>query len=335
MTGVMWIVLGVLAVGLVVWDVTATTLSLGEGTGPLTRRVLSAVWQLLLRVHRRRRVRQPRLLSAAGPLLMAVTVALWVALFWAGWSLIFWGSGTVANYATGRPGSVADVVYFAGYSVSTLGVGDFVATDPGWRVAASLASFSGLALVTLAITYLFSVMSAVVSRRAVATELHGLGDSAQDIVAGAWDGDRFSPLFTQQLLQLPVRLASVAEQHLAYPVLHYFRSERSSASAPVAIARLDDAMLLLESAVDPRVRPPAQAVRPVRRVIERYVATADSGRRRGSADAPPPEPATDRLAAAGIPLTGPAELRCAAEASARRRARLRQLVEDAGWEWGA
>ncbi|MCZ2860441.1 potassium channel family protein [Blastococcus sp. VKM Ac-2987] len=332
MTDVLLVVGGALAVVLVVWDVTATTLTLGEGAGPLTRRLLAAAWRLLLRVHRRRGGR-PRLLSSAGPLLMGVTVFLWVALFWAGWSLVFLGSGSVAEARTGRPGSVADVVYFAGYAVSTLGVGDFVATEPAWRVMTSLASFSGLALVTLSITYLFSVMSAVVGRRATATQLHGLGDSAQGIVVGGWDGDRFDPAFTQQLLQLPAQLAAVAEQHLAYPVLHYFRSERATASAPVAIARLDDAMLLLGKAVAADVRPPAAAVLPVRRVIDRYVATATHGRESPHDAEPPPGPGLDRLADAGIPLGDREEWRRAVDAAAPRRARLRRLVEDAGWEW--
>ncbi|MGY2085735.1 potassium channel family protein [Blastococcus sp. SYSU DS0539] len=332
MSDVLLVVAGAAAIGLVVWDVSSTTLTLGEGAGPLTRRLLAAAWRLLLRIHRRGGGR-PRLLGSAGPALMGATVALWVVLFWAGWSLVFLGSGSVVEARTGRPGSVADVVYFAGYAVSTLGVGDYVAADPAWRVVTALASFSGLALVTLSITYLFSVMSAVVARRAAATQLHGLGDSAQEIVVGGWDGDRFSPVLTQQLLQLPAQLASVAEQHLAYPVLHYFRSVRATASAPVAIARLDDALLLLGTAVAPDLRPPAAAVLPVRRVIDRYVETATHGRTPLHDVRPPPEPGLDRLADAGIPLGDPGEWRRALDAAAPRRARLRRLVEDAGWEW--
>ncbi|WP_347057063.1 potassium channel family protein [Blastococcus sp. HT6-30] len=332
MSDVLLVLVGASAVALVVWDVSATTLALGEGAGPLTRRLLAAAWRVLLRLHRRGGGR-PRLLSVAGPVLMGATVALWVVLFWAGWSLIFLGSGSVAEASTGRPGSAADVVYFAGYAVSTLGVGDFVATDPAWRVITSLASFSGLALVTLSITYLFSVMNAVVARRSVATQLHGLGDSAQRMVVGGWDGDRFSPVLTQQLLQLPAQLASVAEQHLAYPVLHYFRSARATASAPVAIARLDDALLVLGAAVAAELRPPAAAVLPVRRVIDRYVATASHGRTPLHDAGPPPEPGLRRLIDAGIPLGDAAEWRRAVDAAAPRRARLRQLVQDAGWEW--
>jgi hypothetical protein len=332
---VLCVALGTGLAAFVVWDVVSTTLTLGEGAGPLTRRVLALGWRHVLRSHRRRENGRSRLLTAAGPLLMVLTVVLWVAVFWAAWSLIFVGSVSVAEANTGRPASVLDVVYFAGTAISTLGVGDFVATTAGWRVVAAAAAFSGLALMTLAITYLFSVMSAVVERRALATQLSALGDTAQDIVAGSWEGARFSPVLTQQLVQLPAQLAAVAEQHLAYPVLHFFRSGRPEAAAPLAIARLDDALLLLQSAVAEPVRPPRAAMVPVRQVIERYLSTASAGRRPGvsSTDTAPPAPGVERLAAAGIPMAEVGAQQRAVEEAAERRTRLRRLVEDAGWEW--
>ena len=332
---VLLVVLGALTICLVAWDVILTTLTLGEGPGPLTRKVLGWGWRHVLRVARHPDGRRSGLLSVAGPLLLVVTAALWVTMFWAGWSLVFLGSDSVVDASSGRPASVADVVYYAGYAASSLGVGDFVATSPSWRVVTAVASFGGLALLTLSITYLFSVMSAVVGRRALATQLHALGGTAQDILLRSWDGDRFDTVLTQQLLQLPGQLAAVAEQHLAYPVLHFFGSRRAEASAPRCIARLDDALFLLESAVDPRVRPPMSAIEPVRRVIERYLLTSGAGREEGTGeeDVSPPAPDVDRLDAAGVPLIDPAERRGAIERARHRRTHLRRLVEDAGWEW--
>ncbi|TYP90294.1 potassium channel family protein [Blastococcus xanthinilyticus] len=330
------IVLGAAVVVLVAWDVVSTTLTLGEGAGPLTRRVLSSGWRQLMRLHRGRADGRASLLTAGGPVLMVTTVVLWVGAFWTGWSLVFVGSGSVVEFSSGRSASVADVFYYAGFAVSSLGVGDFVSTVPGWRVATAVASFSGLALLTLSITYLFSVMSAVVTRRALATQLHALGGSAQDLLLGSWDGDRFDPVLTQQLLALPGQLATVAEQHLAYPVLHFFRSRRAEAEAPLAIARLDDAALLLRFAVAEHVRPPGPAVDQVRRVVDRYLATATAGHD-GPAEEeePPPPPEVGRLAAAGMPLADAGSWRCAVEEAAPRRVRLRRLVEDAGWDWEA
>jgi hypothetical protein len=322
---------GAALVLLVLADVLATTLTLGDSSGPLTRRFLGRTWRALLHLHGRRP--SSAMLTNAGSLLLATTVLIWVVVFWAGWWLVFLGSGAIHQSSTGRPASVVDVAYYAGFSVSTLGVGDFVAGGSTWRWLTSVASFSGLVVVTLAITYLLSVMSAVVSRRALATRIHALGDSAGDIVARGWAGDGFSGLFVQQLLDLPQQLAVVAEQHLAYPVLQYFRSRYPATSLPLAFARLDDAMLLLEAAVAPAARPSAVAVAPVRRVIDRYVQTAGETSVVRRSVKPPPPPAVQALVQAGIPLGDPAHLDRRAAAEKARRERLRRLVHGDGRSW--
>ncbi|RBY84998.1 hypothetical protein [Blastococcus sp. TF02A-30] len=93
------------------------------------------------------------------------------------------------------------------------------------------------------------------------------------MVAGAWTGDAFGPALAQQLIGLSGPLATVAQQHLAYPVLHCFRSRAPDESVPVAIAALDDNLLLLDAAGDPSAAPDPLGVRPVRRLIARYVQT--------------------------------------------------------------
>ena len=322
---------GAALVLLVLADVLATTLTLGNSSGPLTRRFLGRTWRALLHLHGHRR--SSTVLTNAGSLLLATTVLIWVVVFWAGWWLVFLGSGSIHHSSTGRPASTTDVAYYAGFSVSTLGVGDFVADGSTWRLLTSIASFSGLVVVTLAITYLLSVMSAVVSRRALATRIHALGDSAGDIVARGWGGRDFSALFVQQLLELPQQLSVVAEQHLAYPVLQYFRSRYPATSLPLAFARLDDAMLLLEAAVAPPARPSPVAVAPVRRVIDRYVQTAGETSVVRSSAPPPPPPAVQALVEAGIPLGDPALLERRAADEHDRRQRLRQLVHGDGRSW--
>jgi Ion channel len=326
-------VAGAVLVLLVLWDVFATTSTLGEGAGPLTRRFLARTWRLLLHLHRRHPDGLTGLLGNAGAALLVATVLIWVVAFWTGWTLVFAGSGAIVRASTGEPASVGDVAYYAGFAVSTLGMGDFTAASPTWRVLTSVAGFTGLVVVTMAITYLLSVVSAVVSRRAFATRVHALGDSAPDIVLHGWSGTCFSPLFVHQLLALPEQVALVAEQHLAYPVLQYFRSRHDATSAPVAFARLDEAMLLLEAAVVTGVRPSLTATRPVRRAVARYVTTAGQTSAVRRPVAPPALPDVRPLSAAGIPLVPPGRFRDGVEGNAHRRRQLRQLVEGDGRSW--
>ncbi|RBY91948.1 hypothetical protein DQ237_19245 [Blastococcus sp. TF02-8] len=49
-----------------------------------------------------------------------------------------------------------------------------------------LNNFSGLFVVTLSITYLLAVVSAVVDRRALATHVHALGRSGGDVLVTGW-----------------------------------------------------------------------------------------------------------------------------------------------------
>jgi hypothetical protein len=327
------LVLGVALLALVTLDVLATTLTIGTSAGPFTRRVLGLAWRLLLRLHRRDS--HARLLSTAGVVLLVSTVLIWVGMVWAGWSLIFLAGGeTVVSASDGSPAGVADTIYYVGFTLSTLGVGDFVAAGPTWRMLTVLAGFGGLVLVTLAITYLLAVVSAVVSRRSLAVRIHALGDTAAEIVTGGWSEGRFTAAYVQHLVGLTAAVATAAEQHLAYPILHYFHSPRPESSAPVALVHLDDTLLLLGAAVAERARPEPGAVEPLRRAVDRYL-TAAGITSAGMRPPPPPAPDVAPLAAAGIPLVAPAlyDERVAEECDRRRR--LHEMVAADGWSWPA
>ncbi|NEK86746.1 hypothetical protein GCU60_13430 [Blastococcus saxobsidens] len=331
MGGAALVAAGSVLVLLVLADVLLTTLTLGEGAGPLTRRLLGLLWRGSLRL--RRPGRRSRLLSNSGPALLVVTVAFWLTTTWLGWWLVFLGSGSVRSAETQAPAGPADVAYYAGYAISTLGTGDFVADSSVWRILTALAGVEGLILVTLSITYLLGVVSAVVARRALATQVHALGGTAGEIVVEGWTGHGFSPAFTQHLVGLTTALTGVVQQHFAYPVLHYFRTASPAESAPVAVALLDDVLLLLDSAVDAGVAPDASAVRPARRTVADYVRTVGGLAAGGHPGDPPPCPSVVPLERAGIPLRSTAERDSAFRSGTDRRRGLRQLVEEAGWSW--
>lgn len=330
MLDVVQVVCGALLVLLVFVDALLTTVTVSAGAGPLTSKILAACWRLLLRFHRDGTERS--FLTYGGTMLLMTTVLLWVAGLWAGWTLVFLGSEAVVQATTRAPAGLADQVYFSGLTVFTLGTGDYVAATPGWRLVSAFTAFSGLFLVTLAITYLVSVVSAVVNRRALAIQIHGLGATAEEIVTRGWDGERFSPMFEQHLVNVTTHVVTAAEQDLAYPVLHYFRASHRSLAAPCAVAALDDALLLLDRAVDPSVRPAPNAVEPLRFGIDRYVTTATRISATPQVQAPPP-PTTQQLAAVGVPTAPVSELHTGVEHAAERRTELHQLVVSAGWRW--
>lgn len=323
------IVVGALLVAIVFADAFMTTLTVSWGPGPLSSRVLAALWRLLLAVYRRR---GSAVLTVAGALLLVTTVVLWVLLLWLGWSLVFWGSDSVVHAKTGATAGPFDAAYYAGYTLFTLGTGDFVPSTTVTRLLSVVTTFTGLFLVTLAITYLVAVVSAVVRRRSLAIRIHGLGPDATQIVARGWQDGRFSPLFEQQLLGLTPDVVNGAEQHLAYPVLHYFHTRGRDLAASQAIVDLDEALLVMTAVVRPPFRPDPSVTEPLRHAIGRYLSTVHEVAWSPRAD-PPPPPSLDRLRRLRVPLVSDDELDRVLEREQPRRKELNRLLKSDGWEW--
>lgn len=118
-----------------------------------------------------------------------------------------------------------------------------------------------------------------------------------------WTGDGFDAMFQQQLISLSSSLATSAEQHLAYPLLHYFHSGTRDLAASVAIGHLDEALTLMET-LTPSLRPRPAVVDPLRLSIGRYLSTASSTTWAPKVGAPPP-PETSQTIDAGIPAATP------------------------------
>lgn len=233
-------VVGLLVIVATGYDAAVTTVSPTSGGGPLTRVLLGLAGRLGRRHHTRR-------LLAPGVGLLVGTVITWTALLWVGWTLVLGASpGAVASSSTGLPADTAARWYYAGFTVVTLGTGDYVPVGAWSQVASVLAAFSGLFLVTLSITYLLNVVTAVVDQRSLATTVSLLGDGAHDTVQRWHRRPGGADSLDEQLGQLAPQVVRLAQQHLAYPVLHRFAGTAAQRSAPVALAVLCDVLQLLE-----------------------------------------------------------------------------------------
>lgn len=165
-----------------------------KGQGSLSRLVLSGVWKVS-------KATGHRLGSVAGPGGMVAVILMWVLLQSAGWALIYlphvpegftYSGVDPADYP-----DVAEALYVSFTTLSTVGYGDVVATDPWIRLASPLQALTGFALLTAALTWFTQVYPPLSRRRALALELKGLEDAgyAESIgdldtvtVAGILDG---------------------------------------------------------------------------------------------------------------------------------------------------
>lgn len=323
------IVGGCLVVLAVFVDALATTLSVGTGAGPITRPLLDAVWRRLLRVPREFRRRW--ILPHAGPSLVVATELLWVGSLWAGWSLVFLGSDAIVSSEGDRPATPLEVVYFTGSSLVTLGMGDFVPEATPWPLVSVVAGLSGLFLITLAITYLLSVVDTIVERRSIATTVNGLGPTATGAVVNGWDGTTVAQPMLNHLVRLSETVSANAEKHLAYPVVQYFHASGREVSAPSSLAQLDDVVSLLWHGIQAGSRPPLSALRPVRQGLDRYLAVMSLASTQRPQE--PPVPSLAPLRDAGIPVVPDQEFRAAMRERVQHRRDLHALVRNDDWTW--
>jgi hypothetical protein len=322
--------LGVALLLLVLLDALWTTLA-PLGAGPVTKGLARGLWSLALAVHRMTD-RAHRLLSVVGPALLFLAFLWWVAGIWTGWTLVFASAeGTVHRAQTGEPADLPSLIYFVGFTLFTMGNGDYVPSTNGWEITTSVAALSGLFVVTLAITYLVPVVSAVTAKRKLAGHLDDLGRSPEAIVRTAWDGSGFSQ-FAQHLGQLTPEIEMHTQRHLAYPVVHYFHSTKRRTAAGPAMAAFAEALRLLEDGVASDVRPAPAVLTPARRALEGYLKTLRDGFITPDDEAPP-LPALDVLSAAGIPVVSADDFEASTQRRSEDRRTLLALVRNTGWNW--
>ena len=321
------VLLGLVVIAGTLVDVYITTVSM-RGSGPVTSSFTRHGWRLAMLVSRKNH----RALEILGSLMLPAVVLLWAMLLYSGWVLVFTGHpDAVVNATTGQPIGGWERIYYTGYVISTLGNGEFRPGGATWQLLTVAAALSGLALITLSITYVTPVMDAVVQKRQVAKTIIGLGATPADVIGNGWNGQGFQPL-TTHLANLTPELTGLAQQHMAYPILHYFHAVDRTTALPPAIAVLEDALTLLCHGVDGRHRLDATTLRSVTAAIGTLLDALDTAHIDPSSTSPdaPRLAILDRL---GVPRVDEHDYVVGTKGLSERRALLLGFVESDGWAW--
>lgn len=327
----MEIVLGLLGTGLILFmlfDMLWTTM--GEGGGPLSRRFLNAIWRGILSLHDRYKSR--RFYSFSGIVLVLLVVVIWIVMLWGGWLLIFLvPEQAVVDASTGEPAGFWDRVYYVGFTLFTLGVGDFRPELPLYQVLTTVASLSGLFLMTLSITYLLSVVQSAQQKRKLGVHISSLGRTAEEILLTTWNGERFDAL-EDHLVTLTGQVAGLKQQHLTYPGLHYFQGLDPSEACALSIAALDDALSVIRYGMKPGEYINTGLLVSARYVLSEFVNTLDATFVDPAEEAPP-LPSLKKLRERGFPVVEDETFQQRMTSQARRRKLLKALVINDAWDW--
>ncbi|PRY14369.1 ion channel [Pontibacter ummariensis] len=296
-TNILLLVAGILLVFWSIVEVLWTTIWIVGDSAPITSRFTTAVWRLFRMAISNE---NHKALSLSGPFILSGSILLWILSLWLGWTLIFYSDlSSLLSTRSGRTPDFTDVLWYMAYCLFTIGNGDFTPNGDKWQIISSLVGLCGMLMITLSVTYVFQVVMAVVNKRSFASQVTSVGCTAAEFLAKFWNGRDFKAM-EFQLNSLSQQLATLTEQHLAFPILHYYHTKNAKKFQGTAIAVLYDAILLLEYGVEDECLPSQAYVSSTRETVESFLQTLKAAFIQKSEDAPPP-PDLSRLREMGVP----------------------------------
>ena len=300
-----------------------------EGAGPLTNYLYPRLGYMLRRVRLSTGLRVQRI---AGLFVVLMSLTLWTSLVWLGWTLIFTSApSAVINATTHRPADLCSRIYFTGYTIFTLGLGDYVPQGGVFKIATDLATGTGFVLFGLALAYLVPVINAATQKRQVALNIWCLGHSPADIIIRSWNGADTSAL-APHFASLVSSLTLLAESHVTYPVLYFFFATRRSAAIGPNIAIIDEVITVLECGMADGCRLDLPSLGAVRQAITEYLETLRTTFVVKPTEAPP-APKLAELREAGIPVASDELFSKAIASLHERRTLLLALTVREGFTW--
>lgn len=325
-----YFILGVLVLLTVIIDLLWTSLWVDGGSGPVSGHLTTAIWKGLRLISGDR----SRLLSLAGPLILTATLFMWVLLIWAGWVFLFAGDAdSLIDTRDDEPITWTARIYFVAYTMFTMGNGDFTPKDGFWQIATSLTTASGMLFVTLSVSYILSVLGGVTQKRSFAEGVTGQGKDSVTIVTQGWNGKDYSniDLF---LKDYSAQLSTLTQQHKAYPILHYYHSEKNEQASAIAVVIFDEALTLFKFGIPKQQQPSKVWVKEARSSVQSYLSTLNSAFIKPANQTPPPTD-LESLRSEGLPVKSEEEFKQALSQLEERRKKLLGMVKADAWKWPA
>jgi hypothetical protein len=246
-------VLGFLLIGAVVWDVFQTVIVPRPSPGRfrIARNLTRFSWRvtraLALRSTNTRR--RDGLLGAFAPAVVMLALLVWVLVLLLGFGMLV---HALRDQLRPEPEGLLESIYAAGTALLTIGFGDFVPTGPGARVISLVAAGTGLLIVALVITYLFSLYGAFQRREVQVVTLDARAGAPASGVALLETYARLG--LVDELPQLfalwEVWAAEVLDSHVAYPILGFFRSSHDNESWVGSVGAVLDAATLVVTTLE-------------------------------------------------------------------------------------
>ncbi len=299
------LVLGAFLLALTVWDLFETVVVPRPTPGwfRIGRYVVRGSWRVLRAIRDGRPERSyDQLLGLFAPAATIALLGVWLIALIVGYGLVFYG---LRDELRPVPTDLGSSLYFAATSVLTIGFGDIVAEGVPARLVVTVAAISGLGVVALVVTFLFSLYGSYQRREVRVVMLQAAAGAPPSAVtlletyAQLALVDRLPELFREWQRWA----VEVLDSHVAYPLLGFFRSSHDNLSWISALGTVLDAASLILTTID---GPPRGEAKLFKRVGTHLVEDISNlGFRAGqptNLDRADFDAACDRLADAGYTL---------------------------------
>jgi hypothetical protein len=244
--------LGVFLLVLVFWDLFETVVVPRPTPGwfRIGRYLVRGSWSGLRTIRDRAPNRSwDRLLGLFAPGATVALLAAWLICLIVGYGLVLYA---LRDELRPVPSDLGTTLYFAATSVLTLGFGDVVAVGMPARLIAATAAISGLGVVALVVTFLFSLYGSYQRREIQVVALQAAAGAPPSAVALL---ETYAQLdLVERLPQLFIDwqrwAVEVLDSHVAYPLLGFFRSSHDNLSWISALGTVLDAASLVLTTID-------------------------------------------------------------------------------------
>jgi hypothetical protein len=231
--------LGILILLFTFYDFFFTTLS-GGGAAFITKFVSGSGHKFL---YFGAQIAGRNIYRLSGMVINLIVLTTWIILIWLGLYLVFSSNAQGIVNDNGRPADTWERIYYTGYTLSTLGLGNFKPVTPAFELLSSIFSFFGFIFFTASMTYFISVSSAFIHKRSLALGIRHMGRTPEEMVYRLLNQDEF--LSRLKLSSLQEKIERHCTNLQAYPVLHYISSHEKADSINLNIAAFDETVSIL------------------------------------------------------------------------------------------
>jgi hypothetical protein len=233
------IAIGLTLIVLIFLDFFHTTLS-GNGFGIFSRIVNQILNRLILQNRNR------KIFLYSGIIHLLVTTFIWLSLLFLGAFIVFTaGEEMVVNGTTGMPATRSEIFYYTSYVLSTLGIGDFVPGNDQSRILTGILAFSGFILITTGLTYLLSIINAVLSKKQLSFFISTIGEDVEELYQFFKTQEDLSSLVSDAG-DLRQQILKNSSSYLAFPMSNYFLTKNHDSALIVQLARLYEVLMVVK-----------------------------------------------------------------------------------------